>query len=54
MQFKEFDLRFKTDASPNGPHAKMPVLIKAGMGDDRAFVIFSDPGEMAIFVKKTC
>ena len=50
-KFKEFDLRFKTDSSPNGPNKEKPVLIPAGMGGDRAFVIFSDPTVMATFFK---
>ncbi len=53
-EFKEFDLRFKTDSSPNGPRTGVPALIKAGMAGDRAFVIFSEPGEMKDFVKKVC
>lgn len=53
-EFKEFDLRLKTDSSPNGPKPGTPALIKAGMAGDRAFVIFSEPGEMKDFVKKVC
>jgi len=53
-EFKEFDLRFKTDSSPNGPKPGAPVLVKAGMVGDRAFVVFSEPGEMKDFVKKVC
>lgn len=53
-EFKEFDLRFKTDLSPNGPKPGAPVLVKAGMVGDRAFVVFSEPGEMKDFVKKVC
>jgi hypothetical protein len=44
--FPEFKLRFKTDSSPNGPHRGKPVLIRAGMGEDRGFVIF---GSLADF-----
>ena len=53
-QFKEFDLRLKTDSSPNGPKPGVPVLVKAGMVGDRAFLVFFEPGEMKDFVKKTC
>lgn len=53
-QIAEFDLRFKTDSSPNGPRPGAPVLVPAGMAGDRAFVIFADPDEMKAFLKKTC
>jgi cytochrome c len=53
-QFKEFDLRLKTDSGPTGPKPGAPALIKAGMAGDRAFLVFSEPGEMKDFVKKTC
>ncbi len=53
-QFKEYDLRLKTDSGPNGPERGTPALIKAGMAGDRAFLVFSEPGEMKDFVKKTC
>ncbi len=46
--FPEFNLRFKTDSGPNGPHQGKPVLIRAGMGEDRGFVIF---GSLADFQK---
>lgn len=53
-QFKEFDLRFKTDSGPKGPEPGTPALIHAGMAGDRAFVIFSGPDEMKAFLKQTC
>ena len=53
-ELKEFDLRFKTDSSSDGPEPGSPVLIKAGMAGDRSFLIFSGPDEMKDFVKKTC
>lgn len=52
MQFQEFDLRFKTDSGSNGPNTGNAVFIPAGMGGDRAFIIFSDPGAMMTFFKK--
>ncbi len=54
IEFREFDLRFKTDAGPNGPRPGAPVVINAGMRGDRAFVVFSDPDEMARFITKSC
>ncbi len=53
-QFKEFDLRFKTDSGPSGPRPGAPVLVPAGMVGDRAFLIFADPDDMRAFLKKTC
>lgn len=53
-QFREFDLRFKTDSSPNGPKPGTPTLIRAGMMGDRAFVVFSGFEEMKEFIKKVC
>lgn len=52
--FKEFDLRFETDSGPNGPRLGSPVLIPAGGRGDRAFLIFSRPDEMKVFLKETC
>ena len=54
IEFREFDLRFKTDASPDGPAPGTPVVIKAGMRGDRNFVIFSAPGEIGPFIKTKC
>lgn len=53
-QFREFDLRFKTDSGPNGPRRGVPALIPAGMAGDRAFLIFADPEEMKGFIKRAC
>ena len=52
--FKEFDLRFKTDSGPTGPNPGAPVLIPAGMAGDRAFLVFAEPDEMKTALKKTC
>ncbi len=53
-EYREFDLRFKTDGSPDGPAPGTPVVINAGMRGDRGFVIFSAPGEMSPFIKTGC
>lgn len=50
----EFNLRFKTDSSKNGPNPGKPVLVKAGMMGDRAFVIFASPSEISSFIKQAC
>ena len=52
--FKEFDLRFKTDSGPTGPNPGAPVLIPAGMAGDRAFLVFADLDEMKTALKKAC
>ncbi len=54
IQFREFELRFKTDKSPNGPPPGTPVVIKAGMKGDRGFIIFADPNEISAFIKPQC
>lgn len=52
--FWEFNLRFKSDSSENGPPAGQPAILSSGMRGDRAFVIFADPGEISGFVQKKC
>jgi len=52
--FWEFNLRFKTDSSERGPEPGRPVLIPAGMMGDRAFVVFSDPGEISASIDERC
>ena len=54
IEYPEFNLRFKTDGGPNGPASGVPVVIKAGMRGDRAFVIFSGPGEISAVIRHTC
>lgn len=50
----EFNLRFKTDGSANGPAAGKPVLVGSGMQGDRAAVVFSRPEEISAFVRRQC
>lgn len=52
--FWEFNLRFKTDSSEQGPVPGRPVIIPASMHGDRAFVIFASPSEISPFIEKTC
>ena len=54
IEYREFDLRFKTDSGPDGPKPGTAVVVKAGMRGDRAFVIFSAPGEISGFIKNAC
>jgi len=50
----EFNLRFKTDSSKNGPLPGQPVVIGAGMQGDRASIVFAASGEISAFVKSIC
>ena len=52
--FWEFNLRFKTDGSPDGPSAGKPVLVGTGMQGDRAAVVFSRPEEISVFIRREC
>jgi hypothetical protein len=52
--FKEYDLAFKTDASPNGPSATRPALVPIGGVSDRAFVVFADLDELTRTLKGAC
>jgi cytochrome c len=52
--FWEFNLRFKTDSSKDGPPRGKPAIVRAGMQGDRAFVVFSGPEEISTFVKRHC
>jgi cytochrome c len=52
--FWERNLRFKTDASENGPQKGAPALVGAGMMGDRADAIFAAPEEMSGFIKPEC
>ena len=50
----EFNLRFKTDSSKDGPLPGKPVIVGAGMQGDRASVVFAGPAEISGFVKQAC
>ena len=52
--FWERNLRFKTDASENGPQKGAPALVGAGMLGDRADAIFAAPEEISGFIKPGC
>jgi cytochrome c len=52
--FWEFNLRFKTDSTANGPERGRPVLIEAGMRGDRVFVVFAHPDEIGRFIREAC
>ena len=54
VEYPEFDLRFKTDSSADGPAPGTPVVINAGMRGDRGFVIFSSPEDIVALLKTEC
>ena len=54
IEYPEFDLRFKTDSSSDGPPPGIPVVINAGMQGNRGFVIFSAPDEISVSIKTKC
>jgi len=53
-KFWEFNLRFKTDSSADGPATGRPAIVGAGMRGDRASVIFTSPSEISTFIKTSC
>ncbi len=50
----EFNLRFKTDSSKDGPLPGKPVIVGAGMQGDRASVVFAGPVEISNFIRQAC
>lgn len=50
----EFNLRFKTDGSADGPAAGKPVVVGNGMQGDRAAVVFARPEDISAFVRRDC
>jgi cytochrome c len=54
VPFWEFNVRFKTDSSPQGPAPGRPVLLPAGMQGDRASLVFASPQEISRTVEAKC
>ena len=54
IPYWEFNLRFKTDTSQNGPDHGKPVLASQGMQGDRAQVVFSDLEDLKRFLVERC
>ena len=52
--FWETNVRIKTDASPRGPKAGEPVLLRSGMAGDRVSVVFSSLAEIGGLVAEKC
>jgi hypothetical protein len=53
-KFKEYDLAFKTDSSPNGPRPSRPALVPTGRVGDRAFIVFADLDELRRALQAGC
>jgi cytochrome c len=53
-EFPERNLRFKTDAGPDGPERGVPAILPAGMVGDRASVIVAVPEEISTVIKIQC
>ena len=54
VPYWEFNLRFKTDSSPNGPERGKPVLAPGGMQGDRAQIVFSGLDDLKRFLVERC
>jgi cytochrome c len=54
FQYREFNLRFKTDSGDKGPAPGSPVIIPSGMMGDRAFLTFPRPADLSAFIKEKC
>ena len=52
--FWERNLRFKTDASKDGPEKGAPAILPAGMMGDRASVVFAVPDEISKLIEQRC
>ena len=50
----EFNLRFKTDGSADGPRKGEPVLVGNGMQGDRASLVFAGADEISSFIRFEC
>jgi cytochrome c len=50
----EFNLRFKTDSSANGPSPGKPAVVGVGMRGDRVAIVFAAPSELSSFIKQSC
>lgn len=53
-RYPEFNLRFKTDSSREGPESGRPALLPAGMRGDRAQVIFHGLEDLKRFLVEGC
>lgn len=54
LKFWEFNLRFKSDSTSQGPAKGEAVLVGQGMQGDRAQIVFSSPAEIGALIKSEC
>ena len=54
VPYWEFNLRFKTDSSPQGPERGKPVIAPQGMQGDPAQVVFSTLDDLKRFLVERC
>jgi cytochrome c len=54
LPYWEYNLRFKTDGSPQGPPPGRPVLVPSGMQGDRAAIVFASPAEISRMIEERC
>lgn len=54
IPFWELNLRFKTNGTADGPAPSKPAILRAGMGGDRASIVFASPEEIGQFIKRRC
>jgi cytochrome c len=52
--FWEFNIRFKTNSTPEGPELGKPAILRAGMMGDRATIVFASPAEISRFIEVKC
>lgn len=50
----EFNLRFKSNSTEEGPEPGKPAILRAGSAGDRASVIFASPTEISTFIQVKC
>lgn len=50
----EFNLRFKSNSTEEGPEPGKPAILRAGSAGDRASVVFASPKEISTFIQVKC
>jgi cytochrome c len=53
-RFWEFNLRFKSDSSENGPPRETPAILSGGTKGDRAYIVFASPEQISPFIERRC
>jgi cytochrome c len=52
--FWEFNIRFKTNSTPEGPQPGKPAILRAGMMGDRVTIVFASPDEISRIIEVKC